>query len=361
MHFLRKLFRNIRAILQDPDRKNIFKILWEFLYCSYKKRCIAVHYFTCFLYRKDVKNVLDYLTEKEAKWAQDVINHPSLSDVASSKLSFIEHFSRGGFMVPRLLGYNLVSKLYINNNGSWEAIDIESSQCLHDHLEKIMDLWNIDEIFIKLIRGSGGIGAQKIQRRILNDKSQIERLFISLNKNSYVLQEVVQQHPELSKFNPYTLNTVRIDTFRVPGGKPKILSAVFRIGGSGQCVDNTSSGGIFIGVNVDTGRLKQFGYNFFHVSDEVRYFRKSPITGVEFEGFLLPHFEELKNAVTSAAAYMPPALTGWDVAISPSGPVFIEANILYYGILGLNTAYGGYLKNTVWQEVVTYAKRLEKI
>lgn len=188
MRFLHKFFRNIRAIFRDPDRKNIFKIIWEFLYCSYKKKCIALHYFTCFLYRKDVKNILDYVTEKEAKWVQDVINHPSLSDVASSKLSFIEHFSRGGFRVPKLLAYNLVSKLYINNKGSWKAIDIESSHCLRDLLENIMDLWNIDEIFIKLIRGSGRIGAQKIQRSSLDNQSQIERLFISLNKNSYVFQ-----------------------------------------------------------------------------------------------------------------------------------------------------------------------------
>lgn len=93
----------------------------------------------------------------------------------------------------------------------------------------------------------------------------------------------------------------------------------------------------------------------------VRYFRKSPITDVGLEGFLLPCFEELKSAVLRAAAYMPPSLIGWDIAISPSGPVFIEANILYYGVLAINTAYGGYLNNDVWQEVVKYAKKLEKI
>jgi|YelNatPaOPRAMG01_1025707.scaffolds.fasta_scaffold07441_7 hypothetical protein len=353
---INKIVKDLRAVLSDPDRKSILQILLEFFYCSLAKRCLAVHYFTNFLYRKETKNILDYLTEKEAKSIQHIINHPSLSDIASSKLTFIEHFARGGFPVPKLLAYNLISKLYLNYDGKWEAVELNSDKHLRYYLENLMNYWNIDEIFIKLIRGSGGIGARKISRSILNNQTQIEDLLISLNKDSYVFQEVIKQHPDIARFNPDTLNTVRIDTFRAPDLEPKILSAMFRIGGSGKCVDNVSSGGVFVGVNLDTGMLKSSGYNFFHASDVVQSVRKSPVTGIDFDGFTLPYFQELINTVIRAAAYLPTALAGWDVAISPRGPILIEANILYYGILPLNMAYGGYRNHPVWQEAVKYAR-----
>ena len=58
-----------------------------------------------------------------------------------------------------------------------------------------------------------------------------------------------------------------------------------------------------------------------------RYFDTHPITGVRFEGFEIPFFNEAVDLCKRAAMVVPQVqYVGWDVAITPSGPVIIEGN-----------------------------------
>ena len=53
-----------------------------------------------------------------------------------------------------------------------------------------------------------------------------------------------------------------------------------------------------------------------------------PGTGVAFDGFSLPFWEEARSLVeTAATLFLPMRCIGWDVAITPSGPALIEANM----------------------------------
>lgn len=330
---------------------------WEFLRCSVTMRGIAVHYLSSLLYRRHVHNIFDYISRREEKEVQDKINDPKLTDLVTNKLSFVEHFERGGFPVPNLLGYNVLDKLYLKNvDNKWGVRELSSPQVLKKSLHDLMASWGIEEVFLKPIRGSQGAGAYRVVRTQLHTPLEIERLHSVVSKNSYVLQQVVVQHPELSRLNPGVLNTMRIDTFRAPGSQAEILSAFLRVGGKGNCVDNVSAGGVFVGVHLDSGKLKENALNFFHGSQVFGIFKTNPANGILFDGFQVPLFNEVIQTVIQAAGYIPPALVGWDVAVGPSGPVLIEANVLYYGIITSDMAYGGYKKNPVYQKVLNYVK-----
>lgn len=342
--------------MTDPERKGFPRMCWEFLRCSIARKCLAFHYLSSFLYRRDVNNIFDYLSEREAREIQDRINDRRVADLVSNKLQFAEHFQRGGFPVPQLLGYNLREKMYLNQRGAWDFAELRSEQILQDRLTSLMACWGMDQIFVKPIRGSQGAGAFKITRDQLSIPAHLHRLSSAFRGHSYVLQEVVRQHPDLSKLNPRSLNTMRIDTFLADGKTPKILSAFLRIGGSECDVDNVSSGGVFAGINLENGRLKPIARNFFHGSQGCRTFTKNPANGIVLDGYQIPLFDDVKRLITQAAAFLPPALAGWDVAVGPSGPVLIECNVLYYGVISSEIAYGGYRRNPVWQEVVAYAR-----
>jgi hypothetical protein len=350
---------NLFVVLRDEDRKSVLRMCREFIRCSVACKCIAVHYFTSFLYRKDVVNVLDYLSHREGKTVQDLINHRSLWDIVSNKLTFCEHFDRGGFPVPRLLGYNLCTKAYLQTPaGVWESGDLHTPEILRQWLRRLMVEHGIACVFLKPIRGSQGGGAMRIMLGEI--ESRPEALLDRITCDAFVWQEVVRQHPVLAKLNPSALNSIRIDTFRGGAKEPRILSAFLRVGGPGNVVDNVAAGGVFIGIDLETGRLNGVARNYFHGSMACRTFKTSPATGIAFAGFQVPCFAEVRRLVLDAAAYLPPALVGWDVGISETGPVLIEANILYYAVTTSDIAYGGYRKHPVWREAVAYAKAAQR-
>ncbi len=333
---------------------------WEFFRCSVKTRCIALHYLSSFLYRRNVDNIFDYVSRREADEVQDKINDPKLADLITNKLSFVEYFERGGLPVPRLLGYNALSKVYLRLGDRWEAVDLSSPQVLRDSLNRLMTSWKIEEVFLKYIRGSQGVGAVRVTRPQLDIPLGLEKLYYAVSKNSYVIQEVVEQHSELSRLNPSSLNTMRIDTFRAPGSQAEIISAFLRVGGKDNSVDNVSAGGVLVGIHLDSGKLKEKALNFFHGSQALGIFKANPVNGILFDGFQIPLFDEVKQTTIQAAGWIPPALVGWDVAVGSTKPVLIEANVLYYGITSSDIAYGGYKKNPVYKKALVYANRIQR-
>jgi len=348
---------NLQRVISDPERKGLLQMCWEFLRCSVAKRCIAVHYLTSFLYRRHVHNIFDYVSRREEKEVQDRINDPKLADLVTNKLSFAEHFERGGFPVPRLLGYNVLDKIYLRLGDRWEVAELSSPQVLKESLGHLMASWGIEEVFLKRIRGSQGLGACRVANAQLRTPLEMEILHSTVSKNSYVIQQVVMQHPDLSRLSPSALNTMRIDTFRAPGSQAEILSAFLRVGGKGNCVDNVSAGGVLVGIHLDSGKLKEKALNFLHGSQTFGTFKANPTNGILFDGFQVPLFDEVKQTIIKAAGWIPSALVGWDVAVGPTGPVLIEANVLYYGLISSDIAYGGYGKNPVYQRVLAYANR----
>ena len=85
--------------------------------------------------------------------------------------------------------------------------------------------------------------------------------------------------------------------------------------------DNFHQGGKGVLVDLETGKLVGNG-----IDKKLNESEKS-ITGIKFDGFEIPYWEEIKEMVLEAALVNDKVnLIGWDVAISKNGPVIIEGN-----------------------------------
>lgn len=74
-------------------------------------------------------------------------------------------------------------------------------------------------------------------------------------------------------------------------------------------------------VDLETGTLVGNGI------DKKLNESEESITGIKFDGFKIPYWEEIKKMVLEAALVNDKVnLVGWDVAISKDGPLLIEGN-----------------------------------
>ncbi len=146
-----------------------------------------------------------------------------------------------------------------------------------------------------------------------------------LNSSSYcVAQEIVRQHPALSKLHESSINTIRILTFCLDSDV-HVLSSLVRMGVGDSRVDNVSAGGIACGIDSD-GQLKEKAYNA-----KGQVYTSHP-GGTVFAGCFIPGFDRCTNLVKRLAPRFArfSKLVSWDIALQEDGdPVIIEVNLSY--------------------------------
>jgi len=89
----------------------------------------------------------------------------------------------------------------------------------------------------------------------------IDQLYSVIIKSGYLFQDVVKQHPEMNKLNSSCLNTIRFDTYTDQTGEVDVISGYLRMSYRNSHVDNISSGGLMVGINIQTGKLKKEGFS----------------------------------------------------------------------------------------------------
>lgn len=138
---------------------------------------------------------------------------------------------------------------------------------------------------------------------------------------SWLIEEHVKQHADIAALNPAVLNTFRVITCRTPS-RTETLYCMLKLGGVSGVADNSSTGGMQIRVDADTGELDSYGYD--------RWMRKHPhhaSTRIPFSGRRIDAIREITALAERAAQLFPQApLIGWDIALTPAGPMVIEGN-----------------------------------
>ncbi len=174
-----------------------------------------------------------------------------------------------------------------------------------------------DTMILKPADSLGGKDVKKVLRAEVGEPESF--LARARGTRQFMLEEFIAQHPEMSRLNPSSVNTLRMVTF-VTGDRVDVLAAVLKIGNGGD-VDNFSDGGMYTMLSDDGTAL----YPAFDGKNDV--YATHPATGVTIPGFVVPLFDEVITLVTSAAARVPQLrYVGWDVAITPTRPVLIEGN-----------------------------------
>lgn len=176
-------------------------------------------------------------------------------------------------------------------------------------------------VFVKPIGEFGGKGVEKLTAAEVED---VAALHDRLVEEGRVLAEgAIVQHPDLSRLCPSSVNTLRVVTLLL-NGEPKLLYALLRVGSGTTNVDNISSGGMYTLIGED-GRLH---YPAF-CDKTSSFYDRHPVTDEPFVGFEVPCYRQAVELCCEAARVEPRlGYIGWDVAITPDGPVLVEANNL---------------------------------
>ena len=183
------------------------------------------------------------------------------------------------------------------------------------------------------------------------EHSQLNDIFQEVVTSEYIFQQRVSQQPELNRLNPSSMNTIRFDTFIDKNGNIEIISGFLKMSTNKLSIDNNTSEGCGVGIDLDTGRLRRNGYSKIKMSG-VEILTEHPVTGVRFENFIVPMIEEAQELVIKAAKLIPGLrMVGWDLGITEDGPVLIEGNS-DYGINSNDLMYGGYMANPIFRKVL---------
>lgn len=201
------------------------------------------------------------------------------------------------------------------NNGFLVDENIELTN--ENNLEKI--LFSHKKLIYKpsgLLKGQG----VRILKLESNLNEEIEFIKKKINeKESFIIQELVEQSDQLARFNLSSVNTIRLITLLIDG-KVEPLSAILRVGGVGKEVDNYSQGGYSRPIDKD-GYLGEFA-----MQNELMIYED--YQGDKFTREKLIGFDKV---IEQAKKYHPYLLdlrwVGWDFAIGKDyEPVFIEIN-----------------------------------
>lgn len=339
-----------KELIKDPERKSFIRITFEFLYLFVVLRAFPGHYFSRYLFKQGKTNILDYYPWKFLYRMKSYFNNNEYKEVLENKLYFDLFYRQYSLKLPDILMFNHKNIFTINRR----VFEVKNYREFKELLEDIFkNNPSSDSLIIKKTCSSyGGDKVYKIfSNQLRNDPEQIERLYLTVIKSGYLFQAVVKQHAELNRLNPSCLNTIRFDTYIDPEGKVDIVSGYLRMSIRNSHVDNIRSGGLLVGIDIETGKLKKEGFSQI-TNVGIKTFTEHPVTKTTFNNFTIPFFNESKGLVKKAALLMPDLrLVGWDVAIGESGPVLIEGNSDYDNT-GNDFSEGGYGTNKIFTKKV---------
>lgn len=189
--------------------------------------------------------------------------------------------------------------------------------CTYDGFAEFMS--GRDIVISKPAAATCGQGIEKLCK---GDFDSLEEMYDHLMADgSGLIEDLIVQHPDVSKLYPDAVNTYRIVTV-LRSGVPAVVYAFIRMGNGGRFVDNFNSGGMAAPVDVETGVIA-----FSAVDKDGAAYEVHPATGCPIPGYQLPCWRESVEMCLEAAKVVPQlGYVGWDVAVSEDGPQLIEGN-----------------------------------
>jgi hypothetical protein len=332
-------------------QKSKWSIYWENFWWTIKYNEINHDYYLYGFNLRD-KCTSNYLAYSEFRVLRNILNiriHENRKNtkycfnylaLVRDKFVFYQYCQSLNIPHPKTFGITSGDKVWWIGFGRTDYEDIHS-------IEQVPDF----DAFCKEVAGGGGRKAFTLQNRngktIVNGRDvSLPELSDSFRNEVFVIQERMIQHSEISRIYPNSINTIRLETLLKENGEIIVFDALLRLGAGGRNVDNWGLGGIVVGIDETTGRLKDWGFykpGFGGIVHE-----KHPETGEAFAGCPIPFFDEAVALSTKLhrSLYGLPSM-GWDIAITPTGPVFLEAGEDWE--IGLVQGHHGGLRNEFYE------------
>lgn len=165
--------------------------------------------------------------------------------------------------------------------------------------------------------GQAGTGVHRYHAAEVTDWSEFHRGL--LERGELLIEEVIRQHADLAAVCPGTVNTTRVTAF-FDGEKTHILAMAQKFG-RGAVSDQMTFGGFYTMLD-ESGHSMGAGYDSHgHVHE------RHPDSDFPIGDFQLPMIDEVKAFVDQVARVVPQVqYVGWDIVVTPDGPVLVEGN-----------------------------------
>ena len=314
--------------IRTPNSKPALKQIWEMI--NLGSRLVATP-----------NDYAIYRLYEQGKTPQDALRFlsgPRVDDLCTSlnpepqmlkdKVKYDARYTALNLPIPQalaLVGANTKTN-YVHLNTETEIENFLTQRIQAGH-----------HLVIKEVAGMQGVGVLVIvdlitvedkQFLVLSNgttKSLTETATELLKSGTWMIQDRLKQHKTLDSLNSTSLNTIRVGTFLNQDGTVDIDYAVLRIGRAYSQIDAYAGGGVAVRVDLNTGQLSEFGQQKLKYSREP--IAKHPDSGVAFRDIHIPFWDEVRSMATQFASNAGKNRSiGWDVSITPEGPVFVEGN-----------------------------------
>lgn len=290
-----RMNQNIQTIHEETGKSRAF-LFCDMIWCTLRYNIGYLEYHVFGFANNRGKNRKTFMTMNHNVALARMVNDGSCYPILNDKFQFLQHY--GEFL-----------------GREWLDLRTASPQ----ELEAFCTAHPV--VFAKPHSAFGGKGVERLTRDEIDDFSALyQRL---MEGKQYLIEEAICQHEELNRLCPSSVNTLRVVTLFVKG-EAKYVYSLLRMGSGQGHVDNISSGGMYTLMG-DDGKM-----HFPAFCDKTGlYYDTHPFTGTRFEGYTLPYFKESIELCKKAAMVEPRlGYIGWDVAITPNGPVLVEGNNL---------------------------------
>ncbi len=288
--FIVKSFRNttisslidvVKKVKKQTKKKFV---LFDILYCAIKYQAAFHDYLEFEFYLLNNTQRKTYLTNGKNNEIVRMFNDKNFWHIIDNKNEFNDYFKK------------YLKRDYLNPNFTKE--------------ELYKFIQNKDKIIVKPVNGIGGEGIEIIDTK----KNDIYEKY-----GTYLLEEVITQHPKLNELYPKSVNSLRIFTF-FDGKDSHLLQVILKIGNK-EVVDNFSSGGMYAFLD-DNGTVMTPA-----IDKDDNFYGVHPTSKKQILGFKVPMFNEaIELALNAAKEIEQIKYIGWDIAITSNGPCIIEGN-----------------------------------
>ena len=142
--------------------------------------------------------------------------------------------------------------------------------------------------------------------------------------DGYLLQDVLQPHPELAAVCGDRISTIRV-ILLLDQDTPEIIQTVWKIPSPDSIADNYWREGNMLGaIDLETGKITRvirgYGLDLLEIENH-------PHFGKTIKGITLPCWQELKDmCLDYSRIFEKIRFLSWDIALCPEGPVVVEVN-----------------------------------
>lgn len=309
--------RNLGLTVEQQTGKNRLIQFGELLCYGVWHKLLPWEYYQYALYAPDNLNrIVDYLLVHEISALSSQLNGvditPQTRNIVADKAVFFRFCTTHDLPTVPVLWFGNTETMLSNR------ILLPDPQC---------------SVFIKPDRGARGERAMlwryqhasAYKRQPDGETVAWEGLLHSLppcpRDTGWVIQPCLENHSELAELSANALSSLRILTALRPDGGTEAIAATFRMPYRKEQIHSTDS--LNSPVDMMTGELGCA----FRIQPFCQGYEQHPLTKDVIKGRILPDWHQALDLVLKTHACLQGyVFLGWDVALTPDGPLLLEAN-----------------------------------